>query len=305
MQQPEPLDTSVLFLIFNRPDVTEQVFGQIRKVRPKQLFIAADGPRINRPDDIEKCAATRQLVMDMIDWDCEVKTLFRETNLGCGLAVSQAITWFFEHVEMGIILEDDCYPDLSFFRFCEELLEYYKDDERVMHIGGTNWQLGRKRGKGSYYFSNFAHVWGWATWKNSWLLYDHEIHHKIILEEKFRNKTELAFWQKTLRALLEKKVDSWAYRWKYSIWLNKGLCIIPQKNLVKNYGFGSASTHTSTKSNNYDLIQLQKYQGKLIHLSDYNIIQKADLFTINKHYMPHRTIITSILSYLKDKFFRR
>ena len=113
----EGLDTPVLFLIFNRPDVTEKVFSQIKKATPKQLFIAADGPRAANAEDQVECAKTRQLVLDMIDWECEVKTLFREENLGCGLAVSQAITWFFEHVEMGIILEDDCYPDLSFFRF--------------------------------------------------------------------------------------------------------------------------------------------------------------------------------------------
>ena len=125
MEQGE-FETPVLFLIFNRPDLSQQVFERIREIKPKQLFVAADGPRATHPDDAQKCADARRVTLNIIDWECEVKTLFRDENLGCGLAVSQAITWFFEQVEMGIILEDDCYPDLSFFRFCEKLLDYYK-----------------------------------------------------------------------------------------------------------------------------------------------------------------------------------
>lgn len=304
MQKEDPeFDTPILFLIFNRPDLTEKVFGQIRKIRPKQLFIGADGPRKDKPGEDEKCQATRQLVLDMIDWDCEVKTLFREENLGCGLAVSQAITWFFEHVEMGIILEDDCYPDLSFFRFCSEILKYHKNNSKVMHIGGTNWQLDKKRGYGSYYFSNFAHVWGWASWRDRWLKYDHNIQYKINLATKFTNKTELAFWQNSLKALLENKVDSWAYRWKYSIWYNEGVCIIPEKNLVKNLGFGSNSTHTSSKTNHYDSIKLEKCSTKIIHVDEFQISKKADIFTIKKHYMPQRKIATLMLFFTKTRLF--
>jgi hypothetical protein len=244
-------DTPVLFLIFNRPDVTERVFGQIRKVQPKQLFIGADGPRADKPGEKEKCEATRQLVLDMIDWECEVKTLFRDENLGCGLAVSQAITWFFEHVEMGIILEDDCYPDLSFFPFCEELLEYYKDDERVMSITGLNWQDGKKRSNFSYYFSHYPGIWGWATWRKSWCKFIHRIDKQTDIIKTIKDtsslKREFISHQRVLSIIA--KVDSWDYSWRFTVMYNKAFCIIPEVNLVSNLGWGNNATHTHSESN--------------------------------------------------------
>jgi len=292
-------ETPILFLIFNRPDLTKIVFERIRVIKPKYLFIAADGPRTTHSNDDKKCAATRKIVLDMIDWNCEVKTLFRHENLGCALAVSQAITWFFEHVEMGIILEDDCYPDLSFFSFCEKLLIFYNNNGRVMHIGGTNWQLGKKRGEGSYYFSSFAHVWGWATWKRCWSKYDHNIHYKINLKKQFKTRIELKFWQNALNSLKENKVDSWAYRWKFSIWENHGLCIVPQSNLVVNYGFGNDSTHTSNKSSNYHQIKLDSLKEHIKHPSKMKILKKADVFTIKTHYMNQNSITNRIISLIK------
>src|SRR4030042_6453503 len=152
------LTTPVLFLIFNRPDTTEKVFDEIRKAKPKKLFVAADGPRQDKQGEKEKVGRARQIVIDGIDWDCEIKTLFRDKNLGCKVAVSSAINWFFENEEMGIILEDDCLPHQSFFRFCGELLEKYKDDERIMVISGENLLFGRKRTNYSYYFSRYYHI---------------------------------------------------------------------------------------------------------------------------------------------------
>ena len=151
----------ILFLVFNRPETTALVFQEIRKVRPQQLFVAADGPRPDRTGEAEKCAEVKKIVA-AVDWPCEVKTLFRDNNLGCRVAVSSAINWFFENVEEGIILEDDCLPHPDFFRFCNELLDYYRNDERIMHIGGNNFQFVNKYGKSSYYFSHYAHIWGWA-----------------------------------------------------------------------------------------------------------------------------------------------
>ena len=142
---PEPLKSPVLFLVFNRPDTTRRVLEAIRQAQPSQLFIAADGPREGKSGEAEKCADVRRIVNEGIDWDCEVKTLFRDKNLGCKVAVSRAIDWFFEHVEEGIILEDDCLPHPTFFRFCEELLNKYRDDERIGQISGDNFQFGKKR----------------------------------------------------------------------------------------------------------------------------------------------------------------
>ena len=123
-------------MVFNRPDTTKQVFETIRKARPAQLFVAADGPRENRPDEAEKCAEVRRIVDNGIDWDCKVHRLYRDKNLGCKIACSSAIDWFFEHVDEGIILEDDTLPHPTFFQFCEELLKRYRDDERIMLISG-------------------------------------------------------------------------------------------------------------------------------------------------------------------------
>ena len=158
--------TPILFMIFNRPDTTQQVFAKIRGQKPKFLFIAADGPRANHPADAELCQATRNVALN-IDWECEVKTLFREENLGYGVAPAEAITWFFENVEQGIILEDDIDTDPSFFTFCEELLNYYKNDEQIMRISDSYFfaDLKPKDTVNSYYFSKQIHGWGWATWR--------------------------------------------------------------------------------------------------------------------------------------------
>ncbi|NJN25005.1 MAG: methyltransferase domain-containing protein [Cyclobacteriaceae bacterium] len=262
MQQQDPLETPVLFLIFNRPDLTRQVFGQIRKVKPRQLFVAADGPRLNHPDDIEKCALTRQLVMDMIDWDCEVKTLFRDENLGCGLAVSQAITWFFEHVEMGIILEDDCYPDLSFFWFCAELLEYYKDDERVMMVSGTR-LINDTNDLYSYFFSTIGTIWGWATWKRSWYLYDYHLEklEVLISSRAIYNVAtedhEINARIRNLKKIKQGHFDTWDYQWTLARLINNGLSIIPSKNLISNKGCNSSGTHTQSEKNSFANLQIQ------------------------------------------------
>ena len=144
-------NTPILFVIFNRLDTTFKVFEKIREIKPKKLYIAADGPRKQIEGENEKCAKVRS-IETLVDWDCEVKTLFQSENLSCGPAVSTAISWFFNNEEQGIILEDDCLPNTSFFHFCEEMLNYYKENETIMHIGGTNFQDGRMYGKADYYF---------------------------------------------------------------------------------------------------------------------------------------------------------
>ena len=161
------ISTPVLFLIFNRPELTEKVFQKIQDAQPKYLFVAADGPRDNKYGEKDLCEKTRAVVLENITWECEVKTLFRTENLGCRTAVSSAINWFFENVEEGIILEDDTVPDNSFFSYCQALLEKYRNHEQIMMITGDNFQDGIKRGNGSYYFSRYVHIWGWASWRRA------------------------------------------------------------------------------------------------------------------------------------------
>jgi len=236
---PDSLVTPVLFLIFNRPDTTQQVFNSIKKAKPKQLFVAADGPREKKEGEKEKCEQARK-VIEQVNWDCEVKTLFRDRNLGCKIGVSSAINWFFENVEEGIILEDDCLPSQSFFWFCQELLEHYRNDTRVMHISGNNFQFGRKIGNASYYFSIFGLIWGWATWKRAWRYYDVKMKTYSQFKDEgqikniFYNKKMQHYYKKIFDKVYKEKIDTWDYQWLYSRLLNQGISIHPNVNLVQN-----------------------------------------------------------------------
>jgi len=241
----------ILFITFNRPHLTMQVFAAIRKARPKQLFIAADGARKGKNEDINKCKKTREIVQK-IDWPCEVKTLFQDENLGCKYNVSGAINWFFENVEMGIILEDDCLPSQSFFKFCAELLEKYKDDNRIMLISGFNKQDKWRASEEDYFFSNLGGIWGWASWKRAWNLYDLEM---SLLEKSIKNNSLIHLLGKKLGKIREEQlnkckkenIDTWDYQWGFTRHINSGLSCVPTKNLIKNIGFGIDATHTTTK----------------------------------------------------------
>lgn len=246
------LHTPILFLVFNRLDTTQQVFAKIREAQPRQLFIGSDGARVGKEGEADKVESVRKYILDNIDWDCEVKTLFREQNLGCGVAPAEAITWFFDHVEQGIILEDDCLPDASFFTFCEELLNYYKDNEQIMHIAGTNFQKGIQVGKASYFISKWPSGWGWATWKRAWQKYDfyakklnEDVLEQIATHYSF-NKREKAFWYNMHETIKDgKRPDIWDLQWSFTVFINKGYAIHPQKNLISNIGFGQDATHTT------------------------------------------------------------
>lgn len=244
--------SAVLFLIFNRPDQTARTFEAIRQARPARLYIAADGPRTYRPDDAERCARVRAIAT-AIDWPCEVRTLFRDQNLGCKKAISSAIDWFFEQEADGIILEDDCYPAASFFPYCEELLERYRDDLRVMSICGSNSLRPKEEEveEASYFFSRHCRVWGWATWRRAWQHYDVDMESWPIYrakrqlrvwsdcEEDFEN-----FWTRVLDRTYAGEVDTWDYQWMFACWANGGLSCRPRYNMISNLGFGADATHT-------------------------------------------------------------
>jgi len=246
----------LLFLIFNRPETEKRVFEQIRKIKPKYLFVAADGPRKNRVDDVENCRLAREIVDNGVDWDCEVKKLYRDENLGCKYAVSGAIDWFFENVEEGIILEDDCLPDLSFFKFCKDLLVEYRNNASIMHISGDNFLMGKLKMRGDYYFSKNNYIWGWATWRRAWKLYDVEMRsYPYFKADKgvtkiWKDREISRYWTILMDKTYNGNVDTWDYQWMYSLWKNQGLAICPKYNLVENIGFGDEGTHTTVQTRN-------------------------------------------------------
>lgn len=307
------MNTAVLFIVFNRPQTTRQVFKKIRQVKPQRFYIASDGPRKENKNDITNIKEVRKIATK-IDWPCEVKTLFREKNLGCKKGVSSAITWFFENEEQGIILEDDCVPHLDFFTFCENLLNHYSENERVSCITGNNFQKGKWRGDSSYYFSKFNHCWGWATWRNSWKNYDGDIKFwpKWKNSKEWLNcipdKVERIYWERIFDKIYSGQIDSWAYPWAASVWYNKFLTATPNVNLVSNIGFGDGATHTTSKDDKNSNIK----SSSLKILNHPKFVSKdfeADRWTFNYHYngkylrFPHKWILFPIrvISYIYRK----
>lgn len=277
-----PLDTPVLFLVFNRPETTRRVLETIRQARPRQLFVAADGPREHDPDGAQRCRAARDAAL-AVDWDCEVKTLLRTRNLGCKLAVSSAITWFFQHVDEGIILEDDTLPIANFFPFCQQQLAYYREDRQVMHIGGNSFQLGLQRGDGSYHFSNYNHIWGWATWRRAWKHYHPDVpfldsfRRSRAIEAIFPNKADQDFWMQNFCRVARGEIDTWDYQWTLTIWNQGGLSLLPCVNLVANIGFDANATHT-VADNCLGRLPVQD-PGPLVHPVTRDVDREADQFT--------------------------
>jgi hypothetical protein len=239
----------VLLLVFNRPDLARRVFSRIRQARPRQLFVAADGPRRDRPGEVELCSEARK-VINGVDWPCDVKTLFRDTNLGCDAAVESAIHWFFDHVEEGIILEDDCLPDASYFPYCAEMLEMYRQDKLIMSITGCCFQPDGFSADTSYFFTRYPYTWGWATWRRAWKLFKNTpAEYPCLFDFEWLSKflgSEMAarYWSVIITRCHENKTSAWDYRWIFSIWANQGLGVQPTQNLMTNIGFDHRATHT-------------------------------------------------------------
>ena len=263
------LTTPIAFIIFNRPDTTSQVFAEIAKARPSKLLIIGDGPRTNKAGEAERVANTRAII-NQVDWPCEVLTNFSETNLGCKKRVSSGIDWVFEEVEEAIILEDDCLPNPSFFRFCQEMLEHYRDDSRIGIISGDNFQLGRTTSKESYYFSKYTHIWGWATWRNRWKAYDvdmslwPQVRDQARLQDLILENSEVSYWRSILERVYQGKIDTWDYQWIFANWCMGRMNILPSVNLISNIGFGLDATRTIIPSPLANL-PTQVMQFPLIH----------------------------------------
>lgn len=259
--------TPVLLIIYNRNEAL-QVVSAVREYQPDKIYIAADGPRQEKSGDDVQVKEIRQNVLKQIDWYCNVSTLFREKNMGCKKAVGTAISWFFENEKEGIILEDDCVPVPCFFKFCTTLLEKYRHDTRVLHIGGTN-PLNTSGTSDSYYFSKYNRIWGWATWRRAWNYYDEEISFwpeikdKKILFNIFSTK-EATYWTGVFDAVYSGMIDTWDYQW-FLCRLLQGKAVIAGVNLVKNIGFNSEGTHTSYTNNKFGAMGTGSLQLPLKH----------------------------------------
>jgi hypothetical protein len=279
----ETLKTPVALFVFNRPETTTQVFSALREAAPSKLFVVADGPRPDRPGEAELCASARS-VATAVDWECDVHTLYSDINLGCRRRMSSGIDWVFEQTEEAIILEDDCLPHPTFFPFCQELLARYRKDERIAHIGGCNFQFGRRPSRYSYYFSRYNHVWGWASWRRAWKRYGGalerwpETRGRGEVGKWFRKERERRFWTGRFDALYRGEVNSWAYQWTLSCWQYNRLTILPNVNLISNIGFAADATHTRIP-NRLSNVPLSAMRFPLVHPLEVHRDMGKDDFT--------------------------
>ena len=304
------MTSPVLFLVFNRPETTWQVFEAIRTAKPRRLYIAADGPRLEREGERASCEEVRKIALE-VDWECDVKTLFRDENLGCKIAVSEGLSWFFDHEDEGIILEDDCLPDQSFFSFCKDLLERYRNDTRIMAISGNNFQQGRKRTEYSYYFSRYFHCWGWATWKRAWKLYDGEL---IAWPEIQKNgflydiangyEPFVSYWSSIFDKCYAGEIDTWDYQYVLSCWKQSGLIVLPNINLVTNIGFGNEGTHTKGNTSKVANLPAYKIEFPLKHPPYIIRDMVADQYEEKTHYGIFVPSLLDRLRYHVNKFYR-
>ncbi len=279
----------VLFVVYRRPHTTARVFEAIRAARPTRLYVAADGPRGERAGEAERCAEVRQIAT-AVDWPCELRTLFRPRNLGCRRAVSEAITWFFQSEAEGVILEDDCLPDASFFPFCAELLSRYRREPRVMCITGNNFQRDMGDWPYSYYFSIFNHCWGWASWRRAWELFDAQLATfqalggRRRLRQLSRVPGFVSYFTQQLAEVAAGRLDSWALVWTWSCWKEGGLTCTPRVNLVSNIGFGEDATHTFSTPAGREFTARGRIEFPLLHPSSLAPLTTFDDFVSRNHF---------------------
>ena len=298
------MNTPVLFIIFNRPDTTELVLKVIARAKPVKLYIAADGPRKSKIGEKEICEQTRRIAQS-VDWDCEVKILFQKENIGCGRAVSQAISWFFENEEMGIILEDDCLPHPIFFDFCESMLIKYKDNDKISIISGSNFQKGKKVGNFSYYFSDIMDIWGWATWARSWKdfkLNVNELDKILVLAEiknRFPEKKLNDYWLKIYEQMRKFEIDTWDYQFYFSQIIKGRIFIYPNVNLISNIGFNDNATHTLNKQDPFANIPVQAIEFPLKHPTEILANHDADKFLFDNFVFQKKSLLKRIISFVK------
>lgn len=304
-------NTPVIFICFNKPLITKKTFGQIRKLKPKKLFLIMDGPRIKNRRDIINCKKVKNII-SKINWNCKVYQNFSKNNLGLKIRVISGLNWVFSKVNKAIILEDDCYAGKDFFYFCENLLNYYKKNRKISVITGNNFEKNINNSS-SYYFSKYSHIWGWATWKRTWKLYnDNNLELARFIKSKSFKKIcpinhEQKYWIKMFDQIKKGKLQSWAYYFLLNIWKHKGLTVTPNYNLVENLGINKKlSTHKIDKHLRIPLTK-NKLKKPLMHPKNILINSHIDKLVFYKiyyknPYMRMKFKFKKIINWLKLDF---
>lgn len=298
------MKTPVAFFGFNRPHTTERVFAAIREVKPPKLLLVVDGPRSDKPEEAEKCAEVRAII-EKVDWDCQVYKNYAEANMGCKHRVASGLDWVFNTVEEAIIVEDDCLPNPSFFQFCEEMLDLYRNEPRVMMISGTNYLEEWKSDRQSYHFSYYGGIWGWASWQRAWQFYDINMQAWINPDVKAKIKAILAdeaqykIRARDLENTFQGKVDTWDFQWSFARLAQGGLSIVPCVNLVANLGFGLAATHTGTL--NKEIAEMKQLDLRFpLEINDNLMVDREyDRLMFDKLFVSHESLINKVIKHLK------
>ncbi len=278
----QSLQVPVLMITYKRLDTTAKVLDSLRAVRPTRLYVANNAPNPADPADVAKVQAVRDLFDQSVDWPCEVIKLYRTEHLSAKLSISGAITWFFSEVEEGIVLEDDCFCEPSFFAYAAECLERYRLDERVMHISASNFQFGKRWGQDSYYYSHYNHIWGWAGWRRAWQYFDLELksvdrnQHKRNLDRLFTRSQDRSYWLAIYDYIMSGNLDTWDYHWMFMMWQRNGLGVIPQVNLVQNLGFGADATNSVDPNIALAGLGTEPIAFPLVHPVEVNVQTQAD-----------------------------
>lgn len=265
------LQSTVAFFIFNRPEVTRCVFERIAAARPQRLLVVADGPRLNRKGESDRCDEARKII-DAVDWRCEVLLNYSDVNLGCRQRLSTGLDWVFQVASEAIILEDDCLPDPTFFPYVQELLDRFRHDTRVMAITGSCFHPRHLVGTDSYYFSRFFHCWGWGTWRRAWNHYDESLTAWTgddtpdwLAEALDNDPTAIRYWHGIFDSVKAQQIDTWDYQFSYACLSQHGLCAMPAKNLISNLGFHTDATHTKEVENHLANLPTESLKWPLRH----------------------------------------
>ena len=274
--------TPVTMLVFNRPGKTRRVLEAVAAAQPSLLLVVADGPRPDRPEDVRACSETRAL-FDRLTWPCEVRTDFADVNLGCRQRILSGLDWVFSQVPECIVLEDDCVPEPSFFPYCEEMLERYRDDARVHMVRGGHFFGERRTGRHSYHFSRWYHIWGWATWARAWQCTDPEMRRWPELRDSEWLPERLALpgmvdmARDTFDNAYHGRVTTWEYHFTFGGWLRDALAVCPERNLVTNIGFDADATHYTALEHPHALLSTAPLRFPLRHPRSVTVAGKADM----------------------------